>query len=73
MTPPAPGRAVSGPPALSNRTGRPASADGCRKAVSDRFISAATRCIQAGSAPASSRQTAAGLPANGSSVKASTW
>jgi hypothetical protein len=44
-----------------------------RKAVSDRCISAATDCIQAGSASASSRQTAAGLPANGLAVKASTW
>jgi hypothetical protein len=52
---------------------RPASPAGRRKAVSDRFISAATACIQAGSASASSRHTAAGLPANGSAVKASTW
>jgi hypothetical protein len=43
------------------------------KAVSERFISAATACIQWSSTSRSSRQTAAGLPANGRSVKASTW
>src|SRR5208282_4811601 len=43
------------------------------KAVSERFISAATCCIQGSGAGASSRQTAAGLPAKGRSVNESTW
>src|SRR5436305_1381080 len=41
-------------------------------AVSDRFISRATACIQASSGTASRTHTAAGLPAKGRSVKAST-
>jgi hypothetical protein len=45
---------------------------GTRKAVSDRFISAATDCIQFSDAGSVSRQTAAGLPAKARSVKAST-
>ena len=47
---------------------------GTRNAVSDRFISAATRCIQPSvtGVSASSRQTAAGLPRKASAVKAST-
>jgi hypothetical protein len=46
---------------------------GWANAVSDRRSSAATCCIHAssGHVSASSRQTAAGLPANGRSVKAS--
>ena len=43
------------------------------KAVSERFISAATASIHASSRGASSTHTAAGLPRNGCSVKASTW
>src|SRR5947209_124170 len=43
-----------------------------RNAVSERFISRATFCIQASSGKASSTHTAAGLPAKGRSVKAST-
>src|SRR5436305_1488860 len=41
-------------------------------AVSDRFISRATACIQASSGTASRTHTAAGLPAKGRSVNAST-
>src|SRR5262249_38489481 len=40
---------------------------------SERFISVATRCIHSASRGPGSTQTAAGLPANGRSVKASTW
>src|SRR3954469_9055872 len=43
-----------------------------RNAVSDRFISRATACIQSSTGYASSTHTAAGLPAKGRSVKAST-
>src|SRR5436305_12750589 len=43
-----------------------------RNAVSERFISRATFCIQASSGKASRTHTAAGLPAKGRSVKAST-
>src|SRR4051794_36186678 len=43
-----------------------------RNAVSDRFISRATACIQSSAGYASSTHTAAGLPAKGRSVKAST-
>ena len=45
---------------------------GQANAVSDRFISAATCCIQSGGGSDSSRQTAAGLPPNGSRVNEST-
>ena len=48
-----------------------ASPMGCRKAVSDRFISRATSCIHSGWAGPSSRHTAAGLPRNGRSVNES--
>ena len=48
----------------SPKRARPAR-PGTTKAVSERFISAASACIQASSAGASSRQTAAGLPENG--------
>src|SRR5207253_1745486 len=44
-----------------------------RKAVSARFISAATLAIQRSSRTPSMKQTAAGLPLNGSLVKASIW
>src|SRR5262249_42240045 len=44
-----------------------------RNAVSARFISAAMPCRHASSRGAESRQTAAGLPAKGRSVNASTW
>ena len=40
-------------------------------AVSERFISAAICCIQSAGGSTSGRQTAAGLPVNGSSAKAS--
>src|SRR6266540_299356 len=43
-----------------------------RNAVSERFISRATLCIQPTSRATGKRQTAAGLPANGVSVNAST-
>ena len=43
------------------------------KAVSERFISAATSCIHVASRSPSRRHTAAGFPANGLPVKASTW
>src|SRR4051812_34841444 len=43
-----------------------------RNAVSERFISRATACIHSPSGYASSTHTAAGLPANAVSVKAST-
>src|ERR1043166_7380985 len=43
-----------------------------RKAVSARFISRATNCIQSSLRGASRMQTAAGLPAKARSVKAST-
>src|SRR5437660_5176142 len=46
---------------------------GRTNAVSDRFISAATACIHAGSAGFSSRHTAAGLPVKGPDANASTW
>src|SRR5262249_14889579 len=48
---------------------------GCwtRNAVSDRFISRATAWSHWSSLQDGSRQTAAGLPAKGRSVKASTW
>src|SRR5436190_2287596 len=46
---------------------------GRTNAVSDRFISAATTCIHAGSAGFASRHTAAGLPVNGPDANASTW
>ena len=46
---------------------------GSTKAVSDRFISLATDCIHRASAGPASRHTAAGLPANTLSAKASTW
>jgi hypothetical protein len=39
----------------------------------ERFISRATCCIQRLSAAWASTHTAAGLPANGLAVKASTW
>jgi hypothetical protein len=45
---------------------------GTRNAVSERFISAATFCIQPSSRAAGSTHTAAGFPENGSLVKAST-
>ena len=41
--------------------------------VSERFISEATLCIQLSSRDSGRMQTAAGLPAKGRSVKASTW
>jgi hypothetical protein len=44
-----------------------------RKAVSDKFISRATSCIHEASRGSASKHTAAGLPANGASVKESTW
>ena len=44
----------------------------CKKAVSDRFISAATACIHSAAAGEPSTHTAAGLPLNASAVKAST-
>ena len=43
-----------------------------RKAVSDKFISAATACNQPSAGQASSKQTAAGLPEKGRSANAST-
>src|SRR3954453_23007590 len=46
---------------------------GSRKAVADRPISRATSCIHSASRGRSRKQTAAGLPANARSVKASTW
>jgi hypothetical protein len=51
---------------------RQASPSGYRNAVSDKFISRATARIQSSSAGTSSTQTAAGFPANGRSLKAST-
>jgi hypothetical protein len=45
---------------------------GTRNAVSDRFISAATWRIQPSSAGTGNRTTAAGFPAKGSGVNAST-
>ena len=52
-----------------DRRGEPAQIEalGARgtNAVSDRFISRATSCIQPSSAGPASTQTAAGLPANG--------
>src|SRR5437764_1301816 len=53
-------------PGSSATTGR-------TNAVSERFISAATACIHAGSAGASRRHTAAGLPVKGPDANASTW
>ena len=50
-----------------------ASPCGWKNAVSDRLFSAAMSCISASGIGASSGQTAAGLPANGRSVNASTW
>src|SRR2546425_143384 len=44
-----------------------------RNAVSERFISRATSCIQRSSRAAGSTHTAAGLPAYGVLVNASTW
>jgi hypothetical protein len=46
---------------------------GLEKAVSDRFISCASACIQPVQAGPASKQTAAGLPPNTVPVKASTW
>src|SRR5262249_41859087 len=57
---------------VNQRSPYPA-ARGSRKAVSDRFISLATDCIHPASAGPPSRHTAAGLPANTRSAKASTW
>src|SRR4051812_34109131 len=42
-------------------------------AVSERLFSAAIACITASGSGVSTRQTAAGFPANGRSAKASTW
>ena len=55
---------------VNQRSPYPA-ARGSTKAVSDRFISPATDCIHRASAGPSSRHTAAGLPANTLSAKAS--
>ena len=60
------------PPALNHRRSKAASSRRTRKAVSDRFISRATRCIHDASAGPGSRHTAAGLPLKGSPVNAST-
>ena len=57
---------------MNQRSPYPA-AWGSTKAVSDRFISLATDCIHRASAGPPSRHTAAGLPANTLSAKASTW
>src|SRR5215207_2527487 len=54
-----------------NRPAPPSSS--WRNAVSDRFISAATACIQGGSTGSSRRHTAAGLPVKAPDAKASTW
>jgi hypothetical protein len=69
---------VACPQSLTSTAGvnqrRPKPSDtGTGKAVSARFISRATACIQAGSAAARSRHTPAGFPLKGSAVKASTW
>src|SRR5512134_1050373 len=56
-----------------NQRSSNASPRGTRKAVSARFISAATDCIQSAGAGAGRRHTAAGLPANARAVNASTW
>jgi hypothetical protein len=56
-----------------NHRSEDASLEGSTKAVSDRFISAATSCIHADFTGRSSTQTAAGLPRKRSPVNASTW
>ena len=57
---------------VNQRRSQSPSGRGRMKAVSAWFISLAAACIQAARGPASGRQTAAGLPANGRSVNAST-
>ncbi len=56
-----------------NQRSRYPPSSGHRKAVSDKFISPATACIQSAAADPVIGHTAAGLPAKGSPVKASTW
>ncbi len=51
----------------------PSPSGGWTKAVSERFISAAIACMVSGGRGSSRRQTPAGFPRKGWSVKASTW
>src|SRR5262249_47832230 len=57
---------------VNQRRSKP-SAFRTKKAVSDRFISLPTACSQRSSFHDGRRQTAAGFPERGRSVKASTW
>src|SRR5262245_42774916 len=72
-TVPWPHKVSSIPVAENQRRPRtPSSPAGRRNAVAGRAISAATACMADSSSPVASRTTAAGLPANGVDVNAST-